>query len=285
MTKTKHTASSSLKHSSVEEDGCYLATLRNARSIQDQVEDRLRQLYGVDKKGTDPDPKFKSQRGVSVDIYVKERVKWPHEFVLAGIIKGRITYNQLNIRQWMTGFCRIMKEETCQITKDHMLDYLMSLLDDSNDFSWQAAKASHAVLLCRMEQGEVTSWSQTDKSDWFRQANAQRHITPTQTSSGSQKFRKNQVPQFIYLGFYATFNTVQVILRRVVGRAEETSTYSSSGLCTVNFFPKIMRLRGYFIAIFAAHVLHRMVRLVLTVPWNVNKDGQKTNNPGHGQYI
>ena len=39
---------------------------------------------------------------------------------------------------------------------------------------------------------------------------------------------------FIYLGFYVAFNTVQVISRRVVGRAEETSTYNSLGLCTVN---------------------------------------------------
>ena len=29
---------------------------------------------------------------------------------------------------------------------------------------------------------------------------------------------------FIYLGFYVAFNTVQVISRRAVGRAEETST-------------------------------------------------------------
>ena len=42
---------------------------------------------------------------------------------------------------------------------------------------------------------------------------------------------------FIYLGFYIAFNTVQVISRRVVGRAEETSTYSSSGFCTVNCRP------------------------------------------------
>ena len=42
---------------------------------------------------------------------------------------------------------------------------------------------------------------------------------------------------FIYLGFYVTFNTVQVISRRVVGRAEETSTYSSLGFCTVNCQP------------------------------------------------
>ena len=34
---------------------------------------------------------------------------------------------------------------------------------------------------------------------------------------------------FIYLGFYVAFNTVQVISRWVVGRAKETSTYSSLG--------------------------------------------------------
>ena len=38
---------------------------------------------------------------------------------------------------------------------------------------------------------------------------------------------------FIYLGFYVAFNTVQVISRQVVGRPEETITYSLTGLCTV----------------------------------------------------
>ena len=42
------------------------------------------------------------------------------------------------------------------------------------------------------------------------------------------------VDLFIYLGFYIAFNTLQVISQRVVGRAEETSTYSSLGFCTVN---------------------------------------------------
>ena len=40
---------------------------------------------------------------------------------------------------------------------------------------------------------------------------------------------------FIYLGFYVAFNTVQVISRGVVGRAEETSTYSWSRFCTVHY--------------------------------------------------
>ena len=43
--------------------------------------------------------------------------------------------------------------------------------------------------------------------------------------------------RFIYLGFYVIFNTVQVISRRVVGTAEETSTFSSLGFCTVNCRP------------------------------------------------
>ena len=191
MTKKKRAASSSLKPSSVEEVGNNmpsLHTLWNDRSIQDQIQDRLRELSGVDKKGTDL--KIKSQRGGSVDIFVKERVKWSHEYVLAGNTKDRITYNQLNITQFMAGFCRIMKEENCQVTKDHMLDYLIALLDDSNNFSLQAAKASHAVLLCCMEQGKVTSWLETDKINRIGRANAQRHVVPTQSNSGSQKFRK-----------------------------------------------------------------------------------------------
>ena len=43
--------------------------------------------------------------------------------------------------------------------------------------------------------------------------------------------------EFIYLGFYIAFNTVQVISRWVVGRPEETNTYSSLGFCTVNCQP------------------------------------------------
>ena len=42
---------------------------------------------------------------------------------------------------------------------------------------------------------------------------------------------------FIYLRFYVTFNTVQVISQRVVGMAEETSRYSWSRFCTVNCQP------------------------------------------------
>ena len=74
-----------------------------------------------------------------------------------------------------------------------MLDYLIDSL--ITRFSWQAAKASHAVLLCCMEQGEVVGWSDTEKIDWIRRANAQRLVAPTQGSTTSQKLRKNRSGQ------------------------------------------------------------------------------------------
>ena len=132
--------------------------MRHDRFIQEQVENRLKELSVLNKKGIDS--KIKSQRGGAVDVYVNQRVKWPQEFVLAGTTKDRLNYNQ-----WMAGFFRIMRDEENLQTRSHMLDYLIALLDDSNEFSWQAVKASHTVLLCRMEQGEIASWAETEKVD------------------------------------------------------------------------------------------------------------------------
>ena len=65
--------------------------------------------------------------------------------------------------------------------KEYMLDYVNNLLEDANDFSWASAKASHAILLCQLEQGEVVSWSDVQKIDRIRRAHAQRHISQQST--------------------------------------------------------------------------------------------------------
>ena len=75
------------------------------------------------------------------------------------------------------GFFRTMREESSIQNRDFMLDYLINLLEDATDFSWASAKATHAVLLCRMEQGEIRSWSETEKIDRVRRAHAQRHVS------------------------------------------------------------------------------------------------------------
>ena len=85
-----------------------------------------------------------------------------------------------------------------------MLDYMISLFDDAVDFSWDAAKASHAVLLCRMEQGEVSDFSQIDKIDRIRRANAQRHNVQVSSShshkKASQKHPKSMTCNYFNVG-------------------------------------------------------------------------------------
>ena len=101
--------------------------------------------------------------------------------------KESLNYNQLSVTQWVAGFGHIMGEEQNSEIKDSMLDYLISLFDDANEFSWDAAKASHAVLLCRMEQGEIKSYTEVEKIDRVRRANTQRHSYPTANVQNSKK--------------------------------------------------------------------------------------------------
>ena len=146
--------------------------LREEARVQEEVQNRLRHLADNIESGMG---KIKSQRGGAVDVFVNHKVRWSHEFVLSGQNKDRVTYNQLSPVQWMPGFCRTMQEESDITIREYMLDYVIDLLDDATDFSWSSAKASHAVLLCRMEQGEIKSWLDTDKIERVRHAHDQRH--------------------------------------------------------------------------------------------------------------
>ena len=75
-----------------------------------------------------------------------------------------------------------MRDEKNSENQRGMLDYLNPLLDYASNISWVAAKASHAVLICRMEQGEIKDYTQTDKIDRIRRANAQRCLPHTNNS-------------------------------------------------------------------------------------------------------
>ena len=86
----------------------------------------------------------------------------------------------------MADFCRIMKDENHGENKEHMLDFFIQLLEYANDFSWDAAKASHAVLLCRMEQRDVKNYMQVDKIDRIRPANAQIHVVGSSSIQNSK---------------------------------------------------------------------------------------------------
>ena len=63
-----------------------------------------------------------------------------------------MSYDNLSWYQWVSGFAMIAREENNVDTENAMLDYLSEITEDANDFSCQSAKASHAVLLCRMDE-------------------------------------------------------------------------------------------------------------------------------------
>ena len=177
--------------SSLEEDLVLptLATIRQSRSIQDQVDTRLKELQAVNKdKG-----KFKSQRGGSETIWVKNDIAWPHNFVLSSNTKNRVTYDSLSLSQWVSGFSTIIRDENDIETKNKMLEYLSELMEDSHDFGWSSAKGSHAVLLCRMEEGCVT-WKDTQKIDRVRRAYAHRSTSQSQGPSGNKKVSHKDGP-------------------------------------------------------------------------------------------
>ena len=133
-------------------------------------------------------------------MVVPNRIKWPQEYVLAGVKKERVQYDQLSIPQWVAGFCRIMREESDLENKNSMLDYLIALFEDVQDFSWDSARASHAALLCRMEQGEVKNYTETDKIDRIRRANAQRHpAPPSALANGKKQNQKTNKSMPMYL--------------------------------------------------------------------------------------
>ena len=121
-----------------------------------------------------------------------------------------------------------------------MLDYLIALLDDSNDFSWQAAKASHAVLLCHMEQGEVTGWSDTEKIDGLMlrdMSHPHRH-------------------QILHKNF------AKICLAKK--QASQCPVYILMIILVI--FKNIMKQREFSVDIYAVHALPRMARSVSTVP-------------------
>ena len=154
--------------------------LREEARIHLEVQNRLKQLADQARPGTE---KIKSQSVGSIKVFVQNRVKWPHEFVLSGQDKDRLSYNQLSPIHWVAGFCRAIQEESSIQNRDYMLNYLINVLEDATDFSWASAKASHAVLLCRMEQGETKSWAGTEKIDRVRRAHAYRHVANFHSNS------------------------------------------------------------------------------------------------------
>ena len=113
----------------------------------------------------------------------KLKVKWPQDLAFIGTHRRRPSYEQLTAMQWLLGFLRIREEEKDPLIKEHMIQYVTELTQDACDFSWEAAKGAHSVLLHRMADG-VVDWSNITEVQKIRQTYAQtnsvRHVQEKQ---------------------------------------------------------------------------------------------------------
>ena len=166
-----------------------LGYLRENESLQAEVDKRLADLVKLNE--TTARGRVKSQRGGPGDFSVKRIVDWPQNFILTGSKKTRPTYDDLTITQWVSGFVRCIQEEKSDASRECMLDYLGNLMEDASDFSWESAKASHAIALTNMEADRL-KWTDTDKLDRIRRAHAQRHVNPGQNSNVKSAAWKKQ---------------------------------------------------------------------------------------------
>ena len=156
--------------------------LKTNAQIQAQVDARVLEYQNA--QVTAQQGKLKSQRG-GVEVPVKKSVGWPQNFVLIGKDKRRPTYDQLSPTLFMAG-CIKGALRLPQPDKDQKLNYLAKLLEDASDFSFEGAKACHAVVLTSMECDELT-WQDTNELNRHRRQHAQRHPSPDSKKQNKPK--------------------------------------------------------------------------------------------------
>ena len=82
---------------------------------------------------------------------------WPQHYVFVGPEKKRPTYDQLDPVTFMAGCLKGVLD--LQEPDLNNLKYLSDLLQDASDFSFEAAKACHAMVLTTMKFHGRTHWN------------------------------------------------------------------------------------------------------------------------------
>ena len=81
-----------------------------------------------------------------------------------------------------------------------MVDYLVELFDDANDFAWSSAKNCHESVCRKMEEGKL-DWADTSGLERERRAHAQR--IPSQKHE-QEKHRSFDNRKIVPCSFYQT---------------------------------------------------------------------------------
>ena len=97
--------------------------MRSSSQLQKKVDETLEKLEKHNAVKGKPGTKIKSKSGGDVEVLVEKKVAWPHESILGGVNRQRVSYDQLSLTQFVQGLTRNILDEPDRDCRDHMLGY------------------------------------------------------------------------------------------------------------------------------------------------------------------
>ena len=171
-----------------------LEFLKSSSAIQTEVARRLRAL---DADTANPSGKFishsngKSGRFRTFNTNIHKYIQWPQENVFIGASRKPISYDDLNPQQFILGHLITAMAADNITEKDNMINYIIKLLRESIDGSFESSLGAHAIVLQELERGTLT-WGDTQKLDelrllYSRKVSANEHTKRTLHSPAVKK--------------------------------------------------------------------------------------------------
>ena len=121
----------------------------------------------------------KSGRTRTTEDLIVKYVHWPHFGIYKGPSRKPAAYDDLFMPEFVAGYVNcLLRHNTADNTKDHMLRHLQDLMHDATMYPWRNVRNFHGIVLGMMEQGELT-WEDTSTIQQLRQQYARIPHTPT----------------------------------------------------------------------------------------------------------
>ena len=131
-----------------------LNTLRSSVVDQQLIQERLQQI----RDHAVPQPQGELLHCCDSNNKKKKKVEctWPQDYAFVGHLRTRLTYEQLNVEQFVLGLLRSVQLESSPNIRANMVEYLTELMQSVCDQGWVQAKGADSVVMSNMEDGIVT---------------------------------------------------------------------------------------------------------------------------------
>ena len=129
--------------------------LQNSAQIQQKVQKRYQELenYTDTEQGNITLNTLVKLLQNKNEQTVKNKVKWPQDYVFVGEHRRKVTYEALDECQWVLGFLRDRQRQTDPLKRENMIAYLTEIMQDAVDFGFISAKGAHFVLVNQLIEG------------------------------------------------------------------------------------------------------------------------------------